>query len=219
MADLTALLGAPPAPQGTWEAEALLVTAAARTRGGDPEELAASVRELPGVSAARSRPNGFVEIALARPGEIVNEILATPPSSARAAGVPAWPDSPRTWDNPGFVVRYACVRAGAVQRWAAELGVAGEFRPETLTARQDRAVLRVLAEIFGRRMSRDPAWPAYLIRLATACHDAFEQAHPLPKGPEPVTSSHVARVRLARAARHVLREGLSALGEDAPERL
>ncbi|MEV7908047.1 DALR anticodon-binding domain-containing protein [Streptomyces anulatus] len=137
----------------------------------------------------------------------------------QAGGVPSWPDFPRTWENPGFAVRYAHVRAVAVRRWAAELGVGGEFRPELLDGREDRAVLRLLAEVYGRRVSRDPGWAAYAEQLALAYHDAFERAPALPVGDEEPTALHTARVRLARAVRDVLAEALAAIGETAPDRL
>lgn len=218
----------PPAPQGTWEEEALYVSPAALRRREAPEELAARVRVLPGIADVRVRPSGFLEIVVAVPGELLTEIgAASPPVRGAEAFPPVrdtravspWPDSPRTWQNPGFVVRYACVRAVAVQRWAAELGVGGEFRPELLDGRQDRAVLRVLAELYGRRESRDPGWAAYAEQLALAYHDAFERAPALPMGDEEPTALHTARVRLARAVRDVLAEALSAIGETAPDRL
>jgi arginyl-tRNA synthetase len=116
-------------------------------------------------------------------------------------------------------VKYAHVRAVAVRRWAAELGVGGRFRPELLDGRWDRAVLRLLAEVHGRRASRDPGWAAYTERLALAYHDAFERAAVLPAGDEEPSPLHTARVELARAVRAVLAEGLAALGETAPDRL
>lgn len=130
-----------------------------------------------------------------------------------------WADFPRTWRNPGFVVRYAHWRAVAVRRWAAELGVGGEFRPELLDGPRDRAVLRLLAEVHGRRRSREPGWAAYAEQLALAYHDAFEGAPALPKGEEGPTALHAARVRLAGAVRDVLAETLAVFGETAPDRL
>ncbi len=224
------ILGMPPIPQGTWEQEALYVSPAAARGGQVPEEVAARLRVLPGITEVRVRPGGFLEIVVAVPGELVTEL-------SPAGGAPAeradrtfitqgasragtvWPDFPRTWQNPGFVVRYAHVRAVAVQRWAAELGVGGEFGPELLDGREDRAVLRVLAEVYGRRGSRDPGWAAYAERLALAYHDAFERAPALPRGDEEPAALHTARVRLARAVRDVLAEVLTAIGEAAPDRL
>ncbi|GAA4218933.1 arginyl-tRNA synthetase [Streptosporangium album] len=208
------VLGLPPIPQGTWAEEAVYVSPAALRRRRAPGELAARLRELPGIAGVRVRDDGFLEIVVAVPGELVAEIG---PVASPSRGVSPWADSPRTWSNPGFVVRYAHVRAVAVQRWAAELGVGGEFRPELLTGHLDRAVLRSLAEVHGRRVSRDPGWAAYAGQLALAYHDAFERAPALPVGDEEPSALHLARVRLAGAVRDVLAEGLAALGEAAPD--
>ncbi|MEU3164177.1 DALR anticodon-binding domain-containing protein [Streptosporangium sp. NPDC006930] len=233
------VLGLPPIPRGTWAGEAIYVSPVALRRGEDPEELAERLRALPGITAVRVRPRGFLEIVVTVPGELVTEIGATasgaapggtgeepvpPPAGdtpppVATGGSATWRDLPRTWANPGFVVRYAHARAVAVQRWATELGVGGDFRPELLEDRRDRAVLRLLAEIHGRRVSRDPGWAAYAEQLALAYHDAFEGAAALPSGDEEPSELHTARVRLARAVRDVLAEALTALGETAPERL
>ncbi|GAA3120855.1 DALR anticodon-binding domain-containing protein [Streptosporangium carneum] len=239
------VLGMPPIPRGTWEEEALYASPAALRRGEVPEEMAARLRALPGVAEVRVRPGGWLEIVVTVPGELVTEVgpvppgLADAPSAAvsatasssavsapvavpgilRGAGTSPWDDFPRTWQNPGFVVRYAHVRAVAVQRWAAELGVGGTFRPELLDGREDRAVLRALAEVYGRRVSRDPGWAAYAEQLALAYHDAFERAPALPSGDKEPKALHTARVRLARAVRDVLAEAFAAIGETPPDRL
>ncbi|SNT47237.1 arginyl-tRNA synthetase [Streptosporangium subroseum] len=225
------ILGLPPIPQGTWAEEALYVSPAALRRGEAPGEMAARLRALPGIADVRVRADGFLEIAVAVPGDLVVELTGTvppaPPTSTAPTASPAlpgtavspWTDAPRTWSNTGFVVKYAHVRAVAVRRWAAELGVGGRFRPELLDGRWDRAVLRLLAEVHGRRASRDPGWAAYTERLALAYHDAFERAAVLPAGDEEPSPLHAARVELARAVRAVLAEGLAALGETAPDRL
>jgi arginyl-tRNA synthetase len=251
---LAEVLGAPPVPRGTWEREALYVSAAALRRGERAGELAGELalrlRALPGIEEVRVRPGGFLEIVVSVPGELVAEAGAALPGTVRPGeepegrgvprspapggadpapgvrgpspgvpGTPGAPWSPGTWDNPGFVVGYAHARAVAVRRWAAELGVAGEFRPELLADRWDRAVLRSLAEAPGRRASRDPGWAAYAERLALAYHDAFERAPALPRGDEEVSALHAARVRLAGAVQEVLAEALAAVGVVPPDRL
>ncbi|MFI7616797.1 anticodon-binding protein [Nonomuraea terrae] len=186
-------------PEGTWEREAVYVSAAALRRRMPAEELAAQVRKLDGVSSVEVRPNGFLRIAVTVPGKLVESIrpLDVPE--------PGWPDFPRTWDNPGFVVRYAHARACAVRRWARDLGVPERgFRPELLDDPAHRAVLRVLAELPGRRQSRDPGWESYLLRLALAYHDACERAPAVPVGDERPGPVHTARVRLAQAVATVL---------------
>ncbi|MGW4421348.1 anticodon-binding protein [Streptosporangium sp. NPDC004631] len=211
------ILGLPPTPRGTWADEALYVSSAALRRGQAPEELAARLRALSGIADVRVSGGGLLEIAVSVPGELVTEI--GPAGDRLPAGASPWADFPRTWRNPGFVVRYAHWRAVAVQRWAAELGVGGEFRPELLDGTRDRAVLRLLAEVHGRRRSREPGWAAYAEQLALAYHDAFEGAPALPKGEEGPTALHAARVRLAGAVRDVLAETLAVFGETAPDRL
>ncbi|MBB6351103.1 anticodon-binding protein [Nonomuraea muscovyensis] len=213
---LAEALGEPPAPDGTWEREAVYVSAVALRRarvaprpgepaaGGGAEvgrvaaELAGQVRPLDGVSRVEVRPNGFLRITVETPGELVEEV--------RPLDLPdPWPDLPRTWDNPGFVVRYAHARAAAVQRWARDLGVPDTgFRPELLDDPRCRAVLRVLAELPGRLAGRAPGWEAFQVRLATAYHDAHELAPAVPVGDEEPAPAHTARVRLARAVRDVL---------------
>ncbi|MFI6501088.1 anticodon-binding protein [Nonomuraea typhae] len=191
LAQLVSLLGEPPMPFGDWAEEAVLVSAAALRRGVDPAGFAASV---PGASVL---PNGVIRIVLAEPWDVVGEVFAVADQG--------WADTPRTWDNPGFVVKYARFRAVAVGRWARDLGVPPEpFEPRLLSDARDRAVLRALAELPGRRVSRDPGWAAYLVRLASAYHDAFEHAAPLPSGDEAVAPVHTARVRLAAAVQKVL---------------
>lgn len=197
---LAEVLGEPPAPYGPWTREAVYGSAAVR-RGAPADRLAGALRELPGVTRVTVRPDGLLLIAVAVPGALAG----VPWEITAGGGRWPWPDLPRTWDNPGFAVRYAHVRAAAVPRWAAELGVAGEFRPEELTAPAELKVLRALAELPTRQRSRDPGWAAYLPRLALAYHDAFEQAAPLPRGDEAAAARHVARVRLAAAVRDVLR--------------
>ncbi|WP_248964318.1 DALR anticodon-binding domain-containing protein [Sphaerisporangium perillae] len=225
---LRAILGSSPVPQGSWEREAAYVSTAALRRAGArarevAEELAVRLRAEPGVRAVHVRPNGFLVIEVAEPGEIVREILAEPARPApalRDRAEASWPDAPRTWDNPGFVVRYAYVRAGAVERWCRDLGMDVQiFRPGLLGDPRDRAVLRVLAEAPSRREGQDAGRVAYLERLAGVYHDAFEHVPAIPKGDEAPTGAHAARVWMARAVRKVLGEGLTELGETPSEKI
>ncbi|WP_043616339.1 DALR anticodon-binding domain-containing protein [Nonomuraea candida] len=197
--ELAEVLGEPPVPEGTWEREAVYVSAAALRRGLPADELAGRVRALAGVASVEVRGKGFLRIVVETPGELVE------PAPVRAPFEPGWPDRPRTWDNPGFVVRYAHARACAVRRWAGELGVPETgFRPGLLDDPHHRRVLRVLAELPGRLVSREPGWEGYLVRLALAYHDAHERAPAVPVGDEEPGPVHTARVRLADAVRGVL---------------
>ncbi len=91
-----------------------------------------------------------------------------------------------------------------------------EFHPELLSGRHDRAVLRLLAELPSRTVSREPRWTAYLEQLAMAYHDAHEHAPAIPMGDQPVEELHTARLWLAEAVRIVMR---SLAGEALPDRL
>ncbi|TDE56860.1 anticodon-binding protein [Nonomuraea mesophila] len=197
--ELAEVLGEPPAPEGTWEHEAAYVSAAALRRRVPPATLAGRVRGLGGVSSVEVRQDGLLRIVVDVPGELVESV--EPPGVPE----PGWPDFPRTWDNPGFVVRYARARACAVRRWARELGVPPHgFVPGLLSGPYDRRVLRVLAELPGRLVSRDPRWEPYLVRLALAYHDAHEHAPAVPMGDAQAEPVHTARVRLAEAVGRVL---------------
>ncbi|MEN3536134.1 anticodon-binding protein [Microbispora sp. ZYX-F-249] len=235
MEAMRGVLGVPPVPQGSWEREARFVSTAALRGTAEPplevaERLAVRLRGTPGIRRVEVRPNGFLVIGVATPGEIVDELLAAPAAVRRspaaespppASSAAPWPDFPRTWDNPGFAVRYAYVRAGAVRRWARDLGVraGAAARPELLDGPFDRAVLRVLAELPSRRESRDPGWAAYLERLAEVYHTAVERASPIPGGDEAPSEVHAARVRMGEAVRRVLGEGLAELGVTPPGKI
>lgn len=219
---LAGLIGAPPVPLGSWAREAVYGSPVAfRTASGRPprevaEEIAVRLRGHGGVEEVRVRPDGFLLITVGRPGEVVREIVRKGPPEIRERAALA-PDFPRTWDNPGFVVRYAHARAAAVQRWARDLGVPEEgFRPELLDDPHDRAVLRLLAELPTRAAGRDPAWESYAGQLALAYHDAHEHAPAVPVGDRPVTGVHTARLWLATAVRTVL---VAVLTPELPERL
>ncbi|NRQ38226.1 anticodon-binding protein [Nonomuraea sp. NN258] len=192
-------LGEPPVPDGDWAERAVFTSTAALRGRLDPHDLAERVRRIPGVAGVEVTGPGFLRIAVSVPGDVIDRLepVEIPP--------PGWPDFPRTWENPGFVVRYGHARACWVERWAGELGVpVSGFRPELLDDPWDRRVLRVLAELPGRSISRDPSWETYLLRLALAYHDAFERAPAVPRGDETATALHTARVRLARAVAGVL---------------
>ncbi|WP_433500073.1 anticodon-binding protein [Sphaerimonospora sp. CA-214678] len=229
------LLGTPPgempAPYGSWEREAVYASAAVLRSlarrgaaggrsGATPgatvreiaEETAVRLRARAGIAGVRVRPDGFLLIAVTRPGEIVGEIVrADGPPGGIVVAEPgsAGPDFPRTWDNPGFVIRYAHARAVAAGRWARDLGVpAAGFRPEALDDPYDLAVLRLLAELPSRAASRAPAWETYAEHLALAFHDAHEHAPAVPRADEPPGPVHTARLWLAMAVRSVLAQVL-----------
>ncbi|WP_433415394.1 anticodon-binding protein [Microtetraspora malaysiensis] len=219
---LAELLGAPPAPWGSWASEAVYGSPVAfrAASGRPPREVAAEIaerlREHRGIQEVRVRPDGLLLIAVTAPGEVAGEIVRKGPPEIREPAALA-PDFPRTWDNPGFVVRYAYARAAAVRRWARDLGVPEEgFRPEALDDPRERAVLRLLAELPSRMTSRDPAWGTYAGQLALAYHDAHEHCPAVPWGDRPAGDVHTARLRLAAAVQAVL---AAVVAPALPERL
>jgi Arginyl-tRNA synthetase len=214
-------------PYGSWERAAVYVSRVALPREDTAaaRRLATRLRAVPGVSRVEVGAGGLLLITVAVPGEIVSEIVAGSAAWPGRQGTPTehavWPDFPRTWANPGFIVRYGYVRAVSVQRWARDLGLTTprDFHPERLSAGADRAVLRLLAESPSRSRHRAHGRAAYLERLAAAYHDAHEQCPAIPSGDERFTSVHIARLWLARAVRVVLDEGMTALGEVPPQRI
>lgn len=218
MGELAALLGVMPVPQGGWERRAVLV---APGSGGVVEE----VGRIPGVARAGVRGSGLLVVEVGVPGDLVGEVLLLPERGGGVTGDGGWEEWPLTWENPGFVVRYAYARAAAVRRWGVELGVVartagvGEgFSGVALGSRVERRVVRVLAEVFSRR-EKGEVGRAYLERLAEVYHDAFEQVAAVPRGDEAVTEAHVARVWMAEAVRRVLGEGMRGLGVVPLERM
>jgi hypothetical protein len=168
---------------------------------------------------------GFLRLEVPELGPLARRIAATGDYGA-VAGVtgPMWPDRPRTFDNPGFRVRFAYARAVAVRRRAAELGVAPGAPEGWLDAAAERRLLGLMAELPGRAAravrERDRAgYRRHLVRVADAYHDVYERCPALPKGDEPPSACHGARLTLAEAARVALNNGLRTLGETPEERL
>ncbi|GAA2795087.1 hypothetical protein [Nonomuraea dietziae] len=75
------MLGEPPAPEGTWEREAVYLSAAALRRRIAPGDLAAEVRALAGVVAVEVGGNGFLRITVDTPGDLLDD-------PHRAGGLP-----------------------------------------------------------------------------------------------------------------------------------
>jgi arginyl-tRNA synthetase len=137
---------------------------------------------------------------------------------------PTWPDRPRTFDNPGFRVRFAYARAAAVRRYARALGLAPGVPDGSLGEAAERALLGLIAELPGcaarAAAERDPArYRRHLVRMADAYHDVHERCPALPLGDEPPSPRHGARLTLAEAARVALDNGLRTLGETPEDRL
>jgi arginyl-tRNA synthetase len=180
--------------------------------------LAVRLGRMPGVGDVRVTGPGFLAIGVGASltGRIdeMYGVVEVPRAT--------WPERPLTFDNPGFVVRFAYARAAAVRRQAAELGVQAAEGP--LGDPREKRLLGLLAEFPGRAEQaarRNDARPLtrQLELIADAYHDVHEWCPALPKGDEPVTGHHSARLSLAEAACTVLGNGLRMLGETPKDRL
>lgn len=174
---------------------------------------------------------GFLTIRLRAPGALAAAIVSrgdayltteTTVGRRRSATRP-WPDRPRTFDNPGFRVRYAYARAVAVQRRADDLLITpGD--PEILRAAAELELLGMLAELPARAAHATTAADTdplrhHLERTADAYHDVYEQCPALPLGDEKPGAMHGARRTLAQATGIAVRGVLHMLGETPKERI
>ena len=131
-------------------------------------------------------------------------------------------------DNPVYYVQYAHARTRSVARNAAEHGVVRDggtaFDPAALDDPADAALLGVLAQ-FPAVVARAAALreqhrvARYLERLAAAYHTWYGLTRVTPRGDDPVTAGHVARLWLNDAVSRVIANGLDLLGVSAPERM
>jgi arginyl-tRNA synthetase len=180
--------------------------------------LATRLGRMPGVGDVRVTGPGFLSIAvgaslISRVDETYG-VIAVPQAS--------WPERPLTFDNPGFVVRFAYARAAAVRRQAAELGIRAAEGP--LEDPRERRLVGLIADFPGRAeqaaRTDDPRpFTRQLELIADAYHDVHEWCPALPKGDEPITGHHSARLNLAGAAYVVLGNGLRMLGETPNDHL
>jgi arginyl-tRNA synthetase len=174
--------------------------------GVDPQVIA---RRVGGVVAR----GGFVRVVLGV-DEVIKGILRDPRYGVARVPAKVWREWPRTFENPGFSVRYAYARACWAERWAREFGVleAGELEAELVWALGD---VPGRAEQAERERDARPLMFC-LERVAEAYHDVHERCPAVPKGDEePVPG----RAGLARAVRVVLGNGLNTIGETPRERI
>jgi arginyl-tRNA synthetase len=133
-----------------------------------------------------------------------------------------------TNENPVYYVQYAHSRTAAVDRNAADRGVARAdgFDPALLDHPSEAALIGRLTE-FPRIVAqaaelREPHRVArYLEALAGDYHTWYQQKdrRVLPYPDEEVTDTHRTRLWLNDAVRQVLANGLGLLGVSAPERM
>ncbi len=129
-------------------------------------------------------------------------------------------------DNPVFYVQYAHARLASLARNAADLGVTVPDAPDfgLLEHPREGDLIRTLGEfpavVASAAELREPHRVArYLESLASAYHKFYDTCRVLPRGDEPTTELHRARLALCVAARQVLANGLGLLGVSAPERM
>jgi arginyl-tRNA synthetase len=189
-------------------------------RGGDlpPRQVAEVIARRVGGEVVGP---GFLRLEMPEPGALAKRIAEAGDFGKGAAVMGStWPDRPRTFDNPGFRVRFAYARAAAVWRRAGALGLAPGAPEGWLGAAEERRLLGLMAELPGRAAGRDAAgYRRHLVRVADAYHDVYERCPALPRGDEPPNPRHGARLTLAEAARVALNNGLRTLGETPEERL
>ncbi len=123
-------------------------------------------------------------------------------------------------ENPAYYVQYAHARIASILRFASERGLEPADGDASHGAAEEIALIRKLAAfpevVRGAAFAREPhRVPAYLLETAAAFHRFYHACR--------VVSDDVARsrarLRLAEAARIVLRNGLALMGVSAPERM
>ena len=129
--------------------------------------------------------------------------------------------------NPIYYVQYAHARTCRIIENSAEFDFAS-VTPDfgAMTADREGELMRTLGEyprvVATAAQAREPHRVVrYLEELAGVYHpfQSDDDMRVLPKGDEPVTARHAARLELVRATRQVLHNGLSLLGVSAPERM
>jgi hypothetical protein len=164
---------------------------------------------------------GFVRVEVA-PGAVVDGVLREPGYGLARVPGGGWSEWPRTFENPGFSVRYAYARACWVGRWARDVGVArGVFRGG---APEELGLVTALGDVPGRAAQAErerDAWPLVLCleKVAGAYHDVHERCPAVPRGDEKPGAMHAGRVSLAEAVRIALGNGLNMIGETPRERI
>ena len=123
-----------------------------------------------------------------------------------------------TEENPVYRVRYTHARLAALARHAQALKITPGDRFELLEHPAEDALTAALAELPGLART-GPKITRYLERLAGLVAEFERHCPALPKGDEPISEQHRARVALGAAARRVMADGLGLLGVSAPERM
>jgi arginyl-tRNA synthetase len=142
--------------------------------------------------------------------------------------VELWTSASR--ENPVYYVQYVAARTASIARTAADAGLTrGEpdaFQPELLSSERANDLLKALGEypdtVVRSAELREPHHIARLLeKIAGAYHRWYDEpdSRVVPKGDEPITDGHRARLWLNDATRTVIANGLGLLGVSAPERM
>jgi arginyl-tRNA synthetase len=147
-------------------------------------------------------------------------LVSWPPGIPVEIDLAVW--ARRTSASPAWVMRHAQQRIAGLGGRAAAVGISLEsgFDPGRLTAREETALLSLLAEfpavvaVAGRAV--EPHRVARYLESVAAAWSACDQACPvLPRRGRPEPDLARARLTLAEAAGTVLANGLSLLGTPA----
>ena len=199
------------------------VTVFSRGPGVYESPVALRLGVEPGVIARRVggvvTGSGFVRVEVPV-GRVVEAVVRDPGVVSVPPG--GWSEWPRTFENPGFSVRYAYARASWVGRWARELGIgAGELQD---VEAEELALVGALGDVQARAKQAERERDARplmfcLERVAGAYHDVHERCPAVPKGDGEPGAVHAGRVGLAEAVQVVLGNGLNVIGETPRERI
>ncbi|MES9535938.1 DALR anticodon-binding domain-containing protein [Actinomadura sp. NPDC000600] len=160
---------------------------------------------------------GFVRVVVGP--ELVDAVRSDPRYGVARVPPGGWSEWPRTFENPGFSVRYAYARACWVGRWAREFGVeAGPFEGGA------EELVGALGDMPGRAAQAErerDARPLLLCleKVAEEYHEVHERCPAVPMGDEEPGAVHAGRVGLAEAVKVVLGNGLNMIGETPRERI
>ncbi|RMI31660.1 arginine--tRNA ligase [Nocardia stercoris] len=130
-------------------------------------------------------------------------------------------------ENPIYYVQYAHARACRIMENSAAFDFAAVTPDLSLmNSAREGELIRTLGEYprvvaLAAQLREPHRVVRYLEELAGAYHpfQSDDDMRVLPKGDEPVTPLHAARLELVRATRQVLANGLGLLGVSAPERM
>ncbi|MER7278254.1 arginine--tRNA ligase [Dactylosporangium sp. NPDC000244] len=129
-------------------------------------------------------------------------------------------------DNPVFYVQYVGARISSIARNAAEYGYerSEAYDAALLVHEKELDLLKALGDFPGVVATaaelREPHRVArYLEDLAGEYHRFYDNCLVLPRGDDPFTETHRARLWLNAATRQVIVNGLDLLGVSAPEQM